>query len=957
MSTPEQSAGRSLAAALDQLPAPCFLADAAGGILWANGPGKPLFGDDAAGPWEAALRAAIASGGAQHDPFDLSVMPSEGRQTAGARTIRVKAAEDTENPAVAWIGVALGAGSDGALESDRAFLLELGAYLRKEHDPEQVLDYVNRALGLRLGALRVGYGEIDADEAWLTLQADWTSGVESNAGRFPLASFGPGIVAENRAGRTFVSEDVTQDPRIGPEHLEAFTRWGVGALVAVPLVKQGRFTAVLSIQADAPRRWSAAELALMEDVAERTWEALQRARAEEQLLATQARQAFLLKLGDRLRTYAEAPDILREAVQLLARQLGVHRVGYAEMHMAADKLVVDVDWVSGPLQSIVGAYPLMSFGERNIMALAQGETVTICDVEASPFVDASNRPAFDAMGIRSAITVPLVKRDRLIAVLSVQHAAPREWTEAERRLVEEVAERTWSTVERAAAEASLRQSEERLRVAIEGAQLGTWDYDLQTLAGWWSPRTCEIFGIPYTGSIPPELRYSLVHPDDLERYLAEVDAAAFAGRPFSTEYRIVRPDGEIRWVVLRGVVTKDTAGEPARATGIALDTTDRNRAEADLARSREALHQSEKLTALGSLLAGVAHELNNPLAVVVAHAELLEEEAALTPFAADARTVRRAADRCARIVQTFLAMARERSPERAEVDVRTLIGTTLELAEYGLRTAGVAVETKVADGTPPVLGDPSQLEQVLANLVINAQHAMLESAGARRLTIEASEGAPGVVFLDISDTGGGVPAEHRSRIFEPFYTTKPPGSGTGIGLSYSLGVTQAHGGHLEMLTTSDDGTTFRLRLPAATTAASSPEDTSEGAPGASRSQRRALVVDDEPELAQTLARLLEKEGFLVSTAGSGRQACELLAAEDFHLVLSDLRMADLDGPGLFDWIEANRPALAARTGFVTGDTMGAASVRFLTRTGRPFLEKPFDRASVRSVVQALVEAV
>lgn len=668
----------------------------------------------------------------------------------------------------------------GDRADDRSDLAELFDRLRRASAPERVLTDANRFLGERLNALRVGYGEIDPDQRTLTLLADWTDGVPSNAGVFPLDSFGPEIVAANRAGRTFVSKDIRADPRISEAHLEAFTRWGIGALVAAPLVKDGRFTAILSVQAKGARDWTDGEVATIDAVAERTWEALERSRAE----------------------------------------------------------------------------------------------------------------------------------------------------------------------------ARLRKSEERLRVALDGAGMGTWDYDLTTMAGWWSERTCEIFGVPYAEVIPPELRFSLVHPDDLDRYLREVDEAALAGQPFSIEYRVVRPGGDVRWVMLRGVVTTDDAGVPVRATGVALDTTDRRAAEAELERSRAALIQGEKIAALGLLLAGVAHELNNPLAVVVAQAELLAEEAAETPFAEDARTIRRAADRCARIVRTFLAMARERTPERSRVEVEGLVRSALELSDYGLRTSGITVDAYVAPDLLPIMGDESQLQQVLANLLVNAQHAMLERPGDRRLTITARESGPGAVTLDVTDTGGGVPPEHRSRVFEPFYTTKPPGAGTGIGLSFSLGVARAHGGDLELLSTSAEGTTFRLTLPASTrTEGVAAPSAAERTPTPGR--KRALVIDDEPEIAGLLARLLEKEGFSVESAASGRAACALLAATDFHLILSDIRMPDLDGAGLFEWIEANRPELAERTGFVTGDTMSTSSARFLAHSRRPFVEKPFDAASVRGLLRTL----
>jgi PAS domain S-box-containing protein len=330
-------------------------------------------------------------------------------------------------------------------------------------------------------------------------------------------------------------------------------------------------------------------------VAERTWDALERARAEARLQETQRRQGFLLALSDRLRRETDAKAILREAVAMLGRELNTGRIGYAEIDAPADLLSVDVEWTEGGLPSITGSYPFSSFGARNIAALGRGETVVFADVASSEFVDAQNRPAMDAMGIQAAITVPLLRNEQLAAVLSVHNAAPRAWTEAEVQLVEEVAVRTWSTVERAAAETSLRKSEEHLRLALEGAEMGTWDYDLASMEGWWSPRTCEIYGVPFMDVVPPDLRYGLVHPDDLERYLREVDEAVYAGRPFSIEYRIIRPDREMRWVVLRGVVQSDATGAPVRSTGITMDVTERKLADeryrqsqADLERSREA---------------------------------------------------------------------------------------------------------------------------------------------------------------------------------------------------------------------------------------------------------------------------------------------------------------------------------------------------------------------------------
>jgi PAS domain S-box-containing protein len=942
-----------LAPGLQHLPLPCWLAAADGRVLWVNEAARAFRSDaepEGTSSLEPVIEGELARGYGSGEPFEMPITVAADRRTAKFLA-RVRRVSDSAAPAVAWLGVCHPM-HDGS-STDQMFVANLAERLRREHSPEAVLAMANKALGEHLGALRVGYGEIDDGGEWLTLRADWTNGVESNSGRFPLASFGPAIVDENKAGRTFVSDSLATDPRIGPGHLEAFSRWGVAALVAVPLIRHDRFRAILSIQSARPRCWSAGDVALMEQAAERTWEALERARVEARLLSTQAQQTFLLGLGDRLRSHEDATAILREAVQMLGQHLAVDRVGYAEMDMEADTLTVDVDWVGRNLQSIVGRYPLMSFGQDNIDALANGKTVCIADVDLSPIVGPDNRSAFDAMGIRSAITVPLVKRDRLIAVLSVQHGLPRDWTEAEVRLVEEVADRTWSTVERATAENALRKSEERLRIALEGAELGTWDYDLVTLDGWWSPRTCEIFGIPYQDVIPAELRFTFIHPDDRERYLREVDEAVFAGEPFSIEYRIVRPDGEVRWVVLRGLVTNDGEGKPVRATGITIDTTERNRTEAELARSREALHQSEKLTALGSLLAGVAHELNNPLAVVVAHAALLEEEAVGTTQAADAIRIRRAAERCAKIVQTFLAMARQQPPERRPLDIAAVLRAALELAGYGLRTSGIEVVTAFQSDLPLVEGDESQLQQVFANLIVNAQQAMLEPQRPRRLTVSAAIDASGMIRIELTDTGTGIAPGAERRIFEPYFTTKAVGAGTGVGLSFSLGVVEAHGGRLELVRSSPEGSTFAVTLNSSGRSSLSQKPEDRAGPPAAKTAT-VLVVDDEPDLLDALAAILRSSGYAVVTAASGEEAKRVLAEHEVRLVLSDLRMPDLDGPGLFGWLKTEHPQLAERTAFLTGDTLGADAVRFLTKAGRPFLEKPFSPAAVRQLIAELV---
>lgn len=417
--------------------------------------------------------------------------------------------------------------------------------------------------------------------------------------------------------------------------------------------------------------------------------------------------------------------------------------------------------------------------------------------------------------------------------------------------------------------------------------------------------------------------------DGVEAHFRRLDGTVF---PVSLSWRHVEMDG--RQVIV----------------GSILDLTARKAAEAELARSREALAQSERLNALGSLLAGVSHELNNPLAVVFAQASMLEEQLAGTSHADRAGKIRRAAERCARIVKTFLAMARERHPERSSVDVNELIRAALDLASYGLHTAGVEVGTRLADDLPALEVDPDQLHQVLLNLIVNAQHALQEIPEPRRIGISTALVGDGIEIL-VSDNGPGVSAEVRSRIFDPFFTTKPQGVGTGIGLAYSLGVVQAHNGTLELL---DDpgGAHFRLLLPVGSGAGSAPDrpepQISMGGVG-----RTALVVDDEPDVAEMVGLFLETEGFSVTIVADGAHAKDVMLATTFDAVFCDLRMPNTDGPALYDWACETVPATAERFVFVTGDTLGASAAHFLERAGRPVLEKPFSRETIRQAIAAL----
>jgi two-component system, NtrC family, sensor kinase len=408
------------------------------------------------------------------------------------------------------------------------------------------------------------------------------------------------------------------------------------------------------------------------------------------------------------------------------------------------------------------------------------------------------------------------------------------------------------------------------------------------------------------------------------------------------ELRYPAPDGELRLCSL--TLTPLVEGTAiAGALGIVRDVTDEKRLT-------EQLMQQEKLAAVGQLVSGVAHELNNPLASVMAFAQLL---LAAPPGAQhDKRAIdaiNQEAKRAAKIVSNLLTFARQHQPERTITDLNRVVEDTLELRRYALRIAQVEIENRLDPSLPITWADPFQLQQVVLNLITNAEHALSNWDGSRRITLSTGQEGDFIV-LRIADSGPGIPTEHLSRIFNPFFTTKPVGEGTGLGLSISDGIVREHGGRIRAESRVGRGATFVIELPYTPPPTYEPP-LADGTEPAHSSVRRLLVVDDEPTIRNAISTYFRSLGHIVDAVGTGREAVVRVTATDYDALLLDLRLPDITGAEVLHELEVLRRA-PQRVVFITGDTQSESSRRALEVTGRPVVSKPFLLDELAAVVLA-----
>ncbi|MBI3264045.1 MAG: response regulator [Acidobacteria bacterium] len=439
-----------------------------------------------------------------------------------------------------------------------------------------------------------------------------------------------------------------------------------------------------------------------------------------------------------------------------------------------------------------------------------------------------------------------------------------------------------------------------------------------------------------------------IRPFEASRFFDPQAKTAFVDRlrrdASVTDYllRLRRADGGSVWVEVTARAEPPAADATMRIEALVRDVSDRKKLEDQARDLYHQLLQAEKLAALGQTISGVAHELNNPLATILTWAERLSRRSVDDGTKRGLEAILSESERAARIVRSLLTFARKRHTTRAMVDLNHVVRETLSLRAYEQRVTNITVIDALAAGVPQVFADAHQLQQVLLNLVINAEQAMLSANGRGTLVVRTwHDPERQVVVLEVNDDGPGVPDEVQSKIFDPFFTTKEVGKGTGLGLTVAYAIVQEHGGRLWLESRPTKGASFYVELPASAGKLRQTAAPPQIQPLEATRAANVLVVEDEPALAAAVSEGLTDAGFTVDRAGDGEEGLDRVRAKNYDLIVCDLKMPRLDGMQFYRAIAATAPDLAHCVIFVTGDVVGTEAERFLEESGCRWLAKPF----------------
>ncbi|MBK7923593.1 MAG: GAF domain-containing protein [Gemmatimonadetes bacterium] len=799
----------------------------------------------------------------------------------------------------------------------------------------QAAEMLRRALGI--GTVRVA----QVDEVWQEIRfpVDRRGEEIRDGGMRPLAR---GLLEEVwRTGHTFYYPANALE-ELAARGLSVDTR--PRCLAAVPLRTRGTITGVITIEEeDRDHAFEAEDVRILEIVAQQLGVTLENLDSLEEERRQRITAEWLRQMA-RAATDEEArPGRVLELAADAAFQ-GISGVAALVSSLAGDATRVVVA-SRGPLTPGL-ADPLPLAGSVDgWMREEQGAVFISANLSQDPRLAAEAQAAAGAVALAA---VPIWCEGRLIAVLQLARPAGAAFAVAEVERLAQIADHAGAGYQTAAAGQALRKSEERYRRLFSAATDAIFTLDRagtilsfnQSAERLWNVRSRAAVGRPWDEVLAFE---------DLTT-VGEQFRRTLAGESSVFETAVRRPSGE-RGVVAITVSPLVEEGQVTTVLGIVRDVTDQRRVQAQLL-------QAEKMSAIGQLVGGMAHEINNPLASILVNMELLVGEAKDPAQLESLQAIKVEADRAAQIVRNLLTYVRGQGSERAVVDLREAVRGALALRRNQLLSQQIEVSAELPEEAVLVWGNTINLQQVLMNLLVNAEQAIRGSRGRGHVWVRLAAREQ-LATITVDDDGPGIPAEFISRIFDPFYTTKPEGEGTGLGLSVSAGIIADHNGKIAASERTGGGARFLVELPlsqarpAVAAVQDRPRPPLPAAPAGAR-RGRILLVDDEPDIRRSISKFLTRTGWQVDLADSGEEGLRLLEEGEYDVVLCDLRMPGMSGHEFYRHLQADEAPAVQRLIFMTGDVLSPEASRFLAEARRPVLSKPFALRDLMEVLALVV---
>ena len=559
------------------------------------------------------------------------------------------------------------------------------------------------------------------------------------------------------------------------------------------------------------------------------------------------------------------------------------------------------------------------------------------------------------------VCVPVLDAaSKVLGMVSVVRRTPLKGLDLIKRVLEVFAGRVGAELARKEEARKTRELSERLGLAMEAGQMGIWDWDLVRDELLWDERMLEIYGITsddFHGNYDDwEKR---LHPDDRVSTLKWVQAALENRGGFHPEFRIIRPDGKCRYVEAHAVVSLDDSGKPLRMTGMNVDITEQREAELEKENLQLQLYHSQKMESIGRLAGGMAHDFNNMLGVIIGNVELaLLEAEEDSPMLSDLREIASAAQRSADLTHQLLAFAREQKISPVSLELNPVVEAVFKMLE---RLMGERITLLWKPGTElwPILADPTQIDQILMNLCINARDAItgegqvVISTQNRSLDTRYTKNHPGstagdFVELTVVDSGCGMTDEVRQKVFDPFFTTKEHDQGTGLGMSTVYGIVKQNNGYIDIQSIPERGTVVTVLLPRYL---GEPMVRKVHLPATTRGTETILLVEDHKQVLRIAKRMLENLGYKVHGATNPCQALDLVEKlkVPIELLITDVMMPGMNGKELADALLIINPSLKCL--FMSGYTGDILSSRGILDDGLDFISKPFSQTQLAEKVR------